>query len=403
MTILPGYLMTGGGDHHDSALLTHVLRHAGVVAPHTGQPYGEAMLAGLGGGIGFMYAIFEFPGVTTTTIVAQHHPEPFIPAALSRAAVPYDTRTTGSPAIAERSLRTALAAGRSAIIRVDPHLLPWRPELPPGGAYEVGVAGLDGATDDLSDTAYVDDRCTRPNAVALGTLLAAWTAYKKGKHHLVSVTGRPDDVDLPKALRDAIATTAAHLTGPVLGHAFDINYGLSGMRRLADQLADDKGKQGWAARFADPAKLFSALTRLNACLEVQLAAPGAMRPLYAAFLDEAAPLVHRRLGEAAALYRAAGSEWSAIASAALAGRPALVRYDELARRLRALQRSDGAMAADELARLAQEMGGSLDDYLADPLGEGERRALFDTLAAHAHRALEKEEAAVFILKDVTGE
>jgi hypothetical protein len=397
MTILPGYQMTGGGDHHDSALLTHVLHHAGVVAPHTGKPYGEAMLAGLGGGIGFMYAIFEFPGVTTTSIVTQHHPEPFIPAALTRAAVPYETRTTGSPAVAERSLRVAVGAGRAAVIRVDPFRLPWRPGIPMGGAYEVGVAGLD------DTTAYVDDRCVRPNAIPLDTLMAAWTAHKKGKHHLVSVTGTPGGFDFPAALRDAIATTAAHLTGPVLGHAFDVNFGLSGMRRLAEQLADPKGKQGWAARFADPAKLFSALTRLHQCLEIELTAPGAMRPLYARFLDEAAPLVGERLREAAGLYRAAGAEWSAIASAALAGHPSLVRYDELSEMSRAIQRAEGATAAARLAALSEEAGRLQGEYVADPLGEGERRTLFDALAGHAHRALEHEQAAVVILKEVRAE
>jgi hypothetical protein len=56
----------------------------------------------------------------------------------------------------------------------------------------------------------------------------------------------PSDLDLAAAVRQAIATTIAHLTGPVLGNTFDVNFGFSGMAKLAEQLRDGKGKTGWA-------------------------------------------------------------------------------------------------------------------------------------------------------------
>ena len=52
----------GGGRHHDSALLTHVLAAAGVTAAHDGVPLDEPMVAGLAGGIGFMYFSFAYVG-----------------------------------------------------------------------------------------------------------------------------------------------------------------------------------------------------------------------------------------------------------------------------------------------------------------------------------------------------
>src|SRR3712207_9142319 len=51
----PGYRVYGGGQHHDSALLTHVLEAAGVTAAHDGRPLDEPVVTGLAGGIGFMY------------------------------------------------------------------------------------------------------------------------------------------------------------------------------------------------------------------------------------------------------------------------------------------------------------------------------------------------------------
>lgn len=292
----------GGADrHHDSALLARVLDRAGVVAPHTGLPYGEAMLAGLGGGIGFMYAVFDYGDIVTMTIVCQHHPEPFIPAALTRAGVPHEVKQTGSAAVAERNLRAVLAAGRTAVCRVDRYRLPWQEGVAFGDPYDVAVVGAD------ETTAQLDGEGSLP----FETLMAAWGGHKKGRHHLLSVTGTPPEVDLAAAIRDAIATTVAHLTGPVLGHSFDVNFGLSGMRKLAAQLADPK--KGWQARFSTTEQMESALARLRACLEGEYGAPGAMRPLYADFLDEAAPLVSPRLAQAAGVYREAGAVWSALA------------------------------------------------------------------------------------------
>jgi hypothetical protein len=274
--------------HHESALLRHVL----------GGGYSEAMLLGLGGGIGFMYFVFEYAGhAPMLTIVAQAHPEPMIPRALERAGIPYESHRTGSPKVAERNLRAALDAGRQPICRVARHQLPWRPSLPFPDPVDVAVTGIDG------DTVRVHD--DEPGELPLAEFMAAWSALKKDKHQLIEVTGtaptgEPD-------VTGAISDTAAKLTGPVLGNNFDVNFGLSGMHKLAAQLADTTGKQGWTRRFGDdPGPV---LDRLHDCLEIEYTAPGATRPLYADFLSETGRT------EAAAVYREAGRQWSRVASA----------------------------------------------------------------------------------------
>ena len=76
--LVEGYDLFGADQHRLSALAAHLLRQAGITAPHTGAPLSEAMVCGLAGGIGFMYAVFEYRGVPPiVTIVAQHHPEAF--------------------------------------------------------------------------------------------------------------------------------------------------------------------------------------------------------------------------------------------------------------------------------------------------------------------------------------
>ncbi|GAA2874546.1 BtrH N-terminal domain-containing protein [Nonomuraea rubra] len=301
--------------HHESALLRDVL----------GGGLSEAMLLGLGGGIGFMYFVFEYAGhPPMLTIVAQAHPEPMIPLALARAGVPHEIRRTGSPRVAERNLRAALDAGRTPICRVGRHLLPWREALPFPDPVDVAVTGLSG------DTVRVRD--DGPGELPLAGFMAAWSAIPKARHLLIEVTGpaggEPD-------VRGAIKDTAAKLTGPVLGNNFDVNFGLSGMRKLAAQLADTTGKQGWTRRFAD---LGPALDRLAECLEVDYTAPGATRPLYADFLAEAGH------AEVAALYRECGRQWSRVAVAASAREPLAEVAGLAGEAVRLEERAAGALA-----------------------------------------------------------
>ena len=46
--------------HPDTAAVANVLAHHGVVAGHTGEPLSEAMVLGIGGGLGAGYILWEF-------------------------------------------------------------------------------------------------------------------------------------------------------------------------------------------------------------------------------------------------------------------------------------------------------------------------------------------------------
>ncbi|HEX6366503.1 MAG TPA: hypothetical protein VF000_10205, partial [Agromyces sp.] len=50
-----------GGIDGDAAAFANVLAHLGVVAPHTGEPLTEAMVLGVGGGLGAGYILCELP------------------------------------------------------------------------------------------------------------------------------------------------------------------------------------------------------------------------------------------------------------------------------------------------------------------------------------------------------
>ncbi len=363
---------TGGGTQHESALLRNVL----------GGRASEPMLAGLAGGIGFMYFVFEYAGHhPTMTIVSRHHPDPYIPAALRRAGIEHEVSRTTSVRKAEAGLRKALGGG-PVICTVDRTRLPWHGLTGRWGPepYPVGVLGVE------DGVVLLDDECVRPNPLPLQDFLGAWSSDKKSGHEMVTVGAgwRPD-------VEDAIRTTCAHLTGPVLGNNFDVNFGFSGMRRLAGQLRDPRGRQGWARRYADPGALFFALRRLHDCLEVEHGGPSATRPLYAEFLRE----VGRP--EAAELFDAAGALWSGVAARAVSATPALAEYDDLVTERLRLLLHEGAAGAEQVGALNDRVDALEARMAADPPSPDAVRELFDRLADDVDAARDLEEQAVALL------
>src|SRR3989337_891319 len=52
----------------EAGALQAVLAYLDIRAPHSGQPFTEAMLFGLGGGLGFSYYVFEFKSARGKTL-----------------------------------------------------------------------------------------------------------------------------------------------------------------------------------------------------------------------------------------------------------------------------------------------------------------------------------------------
>jgi hypothetical protein len=284
--------------HRESALVRRLL------AGH-GLNLSEALVCGLGGGIGFLYAVFEYASVPhpLLTIVAQHHPQPWAPAVLGRLGIRYRETHSGTTATALAKLRQQ---AQPVLCTVDRSGLPWHHDVSPLAAADPHVVLVVEAND---HTVRVDDGTE--HTLPAEQFGVAWAGHRKGRHRLLSVESVPDSIDITDAVADAIATTAAHLTGPVLGNAFDVNLGFSGMSRLVADLRDRRTRKGWSRRFGD--HVAYAMGRLDDCLQREYTAPDATRPSYADFLDE----VERP--ELAALFREAGRGWHEVTRQARAG------------------------------------------------------------------------------------
>ena len=313
--------------HRESALIRRMLSAAGVDLT-------EPMVCGLGGGIGFMYAVFEYRAVEhpLLTIVTQHHPTPWLDAVATHLGVTPVRKASSSLASALVKVHQALDAGHPVLIHVARGLLPWHEDVPAAEAADPHALLLTGRDGDELLVLDRDEERIGPEELGV-----AWTAHRKGRL-AVTTLAEGARVDVPAAATRAIATTYAHLTGPVLGHAFDVNFGLSGIARLRDDLADPSTKQGWARRFGSGPGFEVARLRLADCLTWAHGSEGATRPVYADFLAE---IGH---SEAAAIARNAGARWTGIADLAASEPAAALAIPELAERVAGVYEVERALA-----------------------------------------------------------
>ena len=385
--VVPGYTTFGGGRHHDSALLTNGLAAAGVVAAHDGAPLDEPTVAGLAGGVGFMYFSFSYAGeLPTMTIVPRIHPRPFLVGALERAGIAHRVVETTSPAKAARELDAAVDAGRAPICAVDRAALThqaWADRFPGADPYDVAVVGR------RSGLVLIDDECLEPIALDAEAFAAARAGHRKSRHRMLVIEPGAGPVDLAPAIRTAVAVTVHDLTEDVMPGNFAGNFGLRGLTKWADAVADRRGPKGWARLFDSGPAFGHAMRRLHDCLTHDYSSPGAMRLLYADFLTSAAALTaDPALKEAADAYARAGQLWTAIADAALEG--GMAPYRSLVERRFELLLGRGAEAAEELDALAREVA-ALTAGLE--VSEADRVARLDAIAELAARVVPVEREA----------
>jgi hypothetical protein len=138
------------------------------------------------------------------------------------------------------------------------------------------------------------------------------------KHRLFvprPMTGPIAEDRLRAAVLAGLEDQVEHLSGP------SESFSLPAWRRWARLMTDRRHAKGWPSVFATGRGLFGALLSVAEEVDGGIGASGGhLRHLYAAFLDEAAPIVDLpRLAVAASAWRQAADKWDALAEAAVPG------------------------------------------------------------------------------------
>lgn len=294
-----------GGVHPDSAAIAAVLAHDGAEVS-------EAMVLGVGGGLGAGFILWEFEAHGAPTLVlgfrnSWQYPDRWMRNTLDRLRVPFSMHETSGAKRAASTLDEALAAGRPALVTVDrTEIGYWHlPASTSGhlGGHPVVVHTIDG------DRVRIDDRNLAPLSVPRERLDAARARVVSYKHRLVvTEPAAVHEEVLREAVRAGLADAADHLASP------SDSFGLPAWRKWSRMLVAPRGAKAWSNVFAGGRGLAGALLSAYEAIEPVGSDGGHLRGLYADFLDEAAALLEEpRLSEAAVAYRGLAERWHALA------------------------------------------------------------------------------------------
>lgn len=397
--LFPGY-SAFGGVCRDTGAMRNVLAAAGVTSNHNRQALSEALVMGICGGIGFLYAVFQYKGWPPILSLLGRYdtmPDSYIGGGLARLSLRVSSSETGSAASARKALDAAIAEKKPALCVVDcvglMDTTPGPMQMAGVAPTVVAVAGVDG------DELLIDDGSVRPRRMSHERFAKARSLYKKGKHRLVTIDDQGESLDLRTCVAAAIRATADRYTNaPFKGFAG--NFGFAGLEKWQRLLTDKKDAKGWPATFPEKKLAYLALRRTHDGIEHEFTAPAAGRPMYASFLAEAAEITAApALERAAQLYRKSGEHWSAITrSIAGCGDATVERGCKLGDSARELFDEAPATCKPELEDIAREQ-----TTLAQQceISAAKAQALYADIAAHVVEIVAIEREAVAALQSAT--
>lgn len=399
--ILKNYKQFGGTNPY-SASICNVAAQLGLIAPHTNEPFSEAMMLGIGGGIGAGYMMIDYKVISAMVMIGTRHlwhsdNVEFMRRICARTGLtPTIKETTGKKA-AQSNLRAAIEDGRPALAWIDLASIPYAslPEEYRRSFYHlVVVVGLD----DDNEMAYVDDRAPAPMAVSQANLAEARAAIKNYKNRILTAERGDEPLDLKSAVEDGIRDCYKGLLNPRIK-----TFGLESLTQWARLVANPKDKRGWPKTFEDPAELYSTLTWVHHWIETGGTGGGALRGMYADFLDQAAIVLDKQgLGEVSARYRESSRLWSALADAALPDSVPLFRETrELGLKKRGLFQSKGEAGLPEIKEINQRLLAIESEFAGSPqLSVVETTALLTNLRDHIMGVYEVEKEAAQSLREL---
>ena len=342
------------GRHWETGSIHNALAIQGIKAPHTGQPYSEALLLGISGGIAFGYFAFEYKGyLPHVAMLTRNTFNPFS-TILERLGVAQDVRQTKKADVAERNLLNTLESGLYPIVWADHFSLPYNCVHPDNAMWGM-LPILAVETDGKSVT--VADRSSRPLHLSLADLTKARGRVKEDKYRMMTLDA-PQTTKLAAAVHMGIFQAIKLFTEEPPRGARD-NFGFAAYQKLAELLVNTRNKQSWERFFGPGVRMYHALAgslvQPGAYHWVMTwgSADGAERSLYADFLLEAAQILKKpALKESAEKFRESYRLWLMFADALLPDDvPLLGESKKLIQKKHDLFINEGESALQEIKKI----------------------------------------------------
>ena len=314
MTVLSNYNQFNGL-HWESGTVCNHLAARGVTAPHSGQPYSEALLMGVSGGAVMAYFSFAYEGHDPQArILTRNTFDPW-DKMLSRLGVIQTVKQTAKAEKGAQNLIDALEDGVAPIVWADSCSLAYNHETYGDDMwmmFPLVVYGYDTAADQV----HIADRAFVPLTATAAEFNTARSRIKKFKHRLITLDP-PDESKLPAAVQAGIWDTINLYTEkPPKGSKN--NFGQLAFQHLHKLLTKPKTRLSWEKEFPTGRKMASGLRWLYSDVNLFGKNSPAERDVYADFLDEAAVILQKpTLNNVAQKYRQAVPAWKAFSDALL--------------------------------------------------------------------------------------
>lgn len=396
MTIVQTFTQFGGR-HAETAAFTNTLAAQGVRAPHTSKPFTEAMILGIAGGLGAGYILWEFKAHNAKILVfgwqnRWQYPVQFYENLCSRLNLKPTFQETGSQKAALQQLEENLAQGRAVVAWVDRAQMPYL-QLPKvleghGGEF-IAIYGFE------DGNFLVDNLAAKPFRVPAEIMASARARIGSYKNRLLWTPpiGEPD---ISAAVEAGIRDEIEHLSQD------SDSFSLPTIQKWGRMMTNGKNNKGWPVVFADRRSLYGALKSVYEGIELLGTGGGAMRGLYADFLDEAAPILNRPALKAVAQgYRNLASQWSTFADSTLPDNIEPLRETrEVLRQQHQLLMANGPDALDAMQPMTDKLSKLYAEYnKAFPMADAEINTLFEAMGESLSVLYEAECAALKTLTE----
>jgi len=381
----------------EAGVLWSALGQAGVTAAGTGKPPSEALLFGIGGGIGLGYFVYESGDYTSlfiaTRITTNETPQAgFLHTICERVGVKTEILTATSAVAAEKKLRAALDEGQPVLAWVDARKLPY--PYPAATYHALMVSEYN----EMQGMYQVADRIEGKITLSPQELTAARQGEGAPKFRGLAVTtgGEIKENQLRIAMKQGILDCVGQMREGFGPSNFRSNFGLQALEKWAGLLTDSKDKRGWPRFFPAGPRLFDTLLVAYEQIEHR-GEGGALRPLYANYLEEAASWLQQpSLVEVAEKFRASAERWRELSAALLPDDvPALKEARDLTDRRQVLFFEQGRAAQEQM----QSLSARLEELRrqigrAFPLGKSGTEDLLEEIRRRVVAVYQTEQEAV---------
>lgn len=389
------------GIHPPTAALQKILHSKGFRNPITGEPFTEAMLLGIGGGLDTGYILYRFAYLPHPMLILGfrnqwNNTRAFVENLANRLSLDILWQDYSNRDSAQKALQAFLRDGIPTLVWVDKASLPYR-EI--SNSYQgqfnhqVTVYARDGRRWRL----FVDDLSDHLIEVREKELTAARESLPQNNFlTMVIQSQRGFQIhDFRGAILDGIRECSDRLNHPLR------TVGVSCLDYWAEKLTHQNDPQGWPIVFHDPKDLYPALRTIYTSIRLDGTEGYALRRLYSDFLHESAGyLGNPELNAVAGQYLQLSNHWAALAESALSSQiPAFENEKSLLKKQARAYRQGNFLLFHQIIQEVQE---AEDQILQNfPLDERQINDLLGRLSNQVKLIAELEKSAALRLHDIS--